>query len=153
MSASEIRVLRLSLRSCGHTRYARGRRQLIANRLFFTMKIPTCAHAPAASAVPVSRSSAAQAAHRNAASNHFFGLVVGLAVTAQRGGLGAGIKLFQSGGGLGVLPLEQAVAGKIALGPAPPEFLHVEHPDPPRPSQFLQPINPRRPPDAAAEQP
>src|SRR5262249_12219457 len=82
-----------------------GRRRPIVDRLFFTMKIPTCACAPAASAVLASRSSALRRpAHRNAASNHLFGLVVGLAVTAQRGGLCAGVKLFQSRRDLGVLP-------------------------------------------------
>src|SRR5262249_39411723 len=122
MSASEIRGAPHLASLMWATRYACGRRQPIANRLFFTMKIPTCAYAPAASAVPASRSSAAQAAHRNAASNHLFGLVVGLAVTAQRRGLGAGIKLFQSGGDLGVLPLEQALSRKIRLDPGRPQF-------------------------------
>src|SRR5262249_18751065 len=143
MSASEIRGAPHLASLMWATRYACGRRQPIANRLFFTM----------ASAVPASRSSAAQAAHRNSASNHLIGLVVGLAVTAQRGGLGAGIKLFQSGGDLGVLPLEQAVAGKIALDQERPEFLHVENPDRLRQSQFLEPMDAPDPPDAAPEQP
>src|SRR5262249_58670218 len=49
------------------------------------------------------------------ASDHLLGLVVGLAVTPQGRRLGAGVKLFQPGRDLGVLALEQAVAGKIAL--------------------------------------
>src|SRR5262249_47225176 len=152
MSASEIRGAPHLASLMWATRHACGRRQPIANRLSFTMKIPTCAYAPAASAVPASRSSAAQAAHRNAASNHLFSLVVGLAVTAQRGGLGAGLKLCKSGGDLGVLPLEQAVAGKIALDQERPEFLHVENPDRLRQSQLLEPMDARDPLDAAPEQ-
>src|ERR1700722_11206961 len=54
--------------------------------------------------------------------NEFLGLVVGLAVAAQRCGLGAGIKLLEPGGDLGVLALEQGIAGKIALDQERAEF-------------------------------
>src|SRR6516165_5344419 len=54
---------------------------------------------------------------RRRASDHFLGLVVGLAVTPQGRRLGAGIKLFQPGRDLGVLALEQAVAGKVPRTP------------------------------------
>src|ERR1700723_525950 len=62
-------------------------------------------------------------------SDHFLGLVVGLAVAAQGARLGSGIKLLDAGRDLGVLALEQRIAGKIALDQERAEFFHVEHPD------------------------
>src|SRR5262245_2167688 len=111
------------------------RRNSIVSGLLFTMDgaTPTC-----------------RAARR--ASDHLLGLVVGLAVTPQRGRLGAGIKLFQSGRDLGVLALEQAVAGKIALDQERPELVDVEHPDRLRQPEFLEPINAGDALDAASEQ-
>src|ERR1700730_2500272 len=85
-------------------------------------------------------------------SNHLLRLVVGLAVTAQCSGAGAGVELLQTGGDLGVLALEQAVTGKIALDQKRPEALHFEHPDGLRQSKLLEPINAADPLDAAAEQ-
>src|ERR1700758_5325739 len=67
------------------------------------------------------------------ASDHLFGLVVGLAVAAQRGRLGAGVKFREPGRDLGVLALEQAVAGKGALDQERPELVDVAHPHRPRP--------------------
>src|SRR5215831_10592767 len=111
------------------------RRNSIVSGLLFTMDgaTPTC-----------------RAVRR--ASDHLLGLVVGLAVTPQRRRLGAGIKLFQSGRDLGVLALEQAVAGKIALDQERPELVDVEHPDSLRQPQFLEPIDAGDPLDAAPEQ-
>src|ERR1700738_257925 len=85
-------------------------------------------------------------------SNHLLCLVVGFAVTAQRSGAGAGVELLQTGGDLGVLALEQAVSGKIALDQKWPEALHFEHPDRLRQSKLLEPINAADPLDATAEQ-
>src|SRR5262249_35714681 len=67
-----------------------------------------------------------RAQSRDRASDHLLGLVVGLAVTPQRRRLGAGVKLFQAGRDLGVLALEQAVAGKIAFDQERPELVDVE---------------------------
>src|SRR5262245_12490221 len=78
---------------------------------------------------------------RGRASDHLLGLVVGLAVTPQGRRLGAGIKLCQPGGDLGVLALEQAVAGKVAFDQERSELIDVEHPDRLRQSQFLKPID------------
>src|SRR5262245_34114706 len=86
------------------------------------------------------------------ASDHLLGLVVGLAVTPQGRRLGAGIKLFQSGRDLGVLALEQAIAGKVALDQERPELVDVEHPDRLSQPQFLEPIDAGDALDAASEQ-
>src|SRR3984957_13104536 len=85
-------------------------------------------------------------------SDEFLGLVVGLAVAAQRCGLGAGIKLFEPGRDLGVLALEQRIAGKIALDQERAELFHVEHPHRLRQAELLQPIDAGNALDAAAEQ-
>src|SRR5262245_52701645 len=85
-------------------------------------------------------------------SNHLVGLVVGLAVAAQRGGPGAGVKPLQAWRDLGVLALEQAVAYEIALDQERPEPLHVEHPHRLRQSELLEPIDARHALDAAPEQ-
>src|ERR1700676_346244 len=89
---------------------------------------------------------------RSAISDDFFGLVVGLAVAAQRRGLGTGIKLLEAGCDLGVLAFEQGIAGKIALDQERAEFFHVEHPDRLRKAELLQPVDPGDALDAAAEQ-
>src|SRR5262245_60856111 len=86
------------------------------------------------------------------ASNYFLGLVVSLAVTAQRGRLGAGVKLRQTGRDLGVFLLEQAVAGEVAFDEERSELLNVEHPHRLRQPQFLEPVHARDPLDAAPEQ-
>src|SRR3984893_6713204 len=86
------------------------------------------------------------------ASDHFLSLVVGLAVAAQRGRLGAGVKFREPGRYLGVLALEQAVAGKVALHQERPELVDVEHPDGLRQPQFLEPIDAGDALDAAPEQ-
>src|ERR1700688_2725006 len=85
-------------------------------------------------------------------SDDFLGLVVGLAVAAQRCRLGAGIKLFESGRDLGVLALEQGIAGKIALDQERAELFHVEHPDRLRQAELFEPIDAGDALDAAAEQ-
>src|SRR6266849_10900366 len=85
-------------------------------------------------------------------SDHLFGLVVGLAVAAQRGRLGAGVKFGEPGRDLGVLALEQAVAGKVALHQERPELVDVEHPDRLRQPQLLEPIDAGDALDAAPEQ-
>src|SRR5262249_36813194 len=85
-------------------------------------------------------------------SDHLLGLVVGLAVATQRGRLGAGVKFGEAGRDLGVLALEQAVAGKIALHQERPELVDVEHPDCLRQPQFLEPIDAGHSLDAAPEQ-
>src|SRR5262245_55498192 len=85
-------------------------------------------------------------------SDDLFGLVVGLAVAAQRGGPGARAELLQPRRDLGVLALEQAVAGKIALDQERPELLDIEHPDRLRQPELLEPIDAGDPLDAAAEQ-
>src|SRR5262245_2544576 len=77
---------------------------------------------------------------RGRGSDHLLGLVVGLAVTPQGGRLGAGVKLFQAGRDLGVLALEQAVAGKIALDQERPELVDVEHPDRLRQPEVPEPV-------------
>src|SRR5438067_4818171 len=92
------------------------------------------------------------ASARFIASNDFLRLVVGLAVTPHRGRPRAGIELLQTGGDLGVLALEQAVTGKIALDQKWPEALHFEHPDGLRQSKLLEPINAVDPLDAAPKQ-
>src|SRR5262245_4595631 len=85
-------------------------------------------------------------------SNHLIGLVVGLAVAAQRGGPGAGVKPLQAGRDLGVLAFEQAVAGKIALDQEWPEPLHVEHPHRLRQPELFEPVDTGDALDTAAEQ-
>src|SRR5215831_5107266 len=87
-----------------------------------------------------------------ASSDNFFRLVVGLAVAAQRRGFGAGVELLQAGRDLGVLALEQAVAGKIALHQERAELLDVQHPDRLRQAEFLEPVDAGHLLDAAAEQ-
>src|SRR5262245_17061487 len=84
--------------------------------------------------------------------NHLFGLVVGLAIAAQRGGPGSGIQPLQAWRDLGVLAFEQAVAGKIALDQEWPEPLHVEHPHRLRQPELLKPIDAGDPLDAASQQ-
>src|ERR1700736_2184288 len=85
-------------------------------------------------------------------SNHLLGLVVGLAVAAQGRRPGAGVELREAGRDLGVLALEQAVAGEIALDQKRAEVLDLEHPHRLREPKLLEPIDARHPPDAAAEQ-
>src|SRR5262245_1224883 len=89
---------------------------------------------------------------RARASDHFLGLVVGLAVTAQRGGFGAGVQFRQAWRDFRVLLLEEAVAGKIAFHQEGPELLHVEYPDRLREPQFLKPIDARDTLDPAPKQ-
>src|SRR5215467_14989304 len=55
-------------------------------------------------------------------------LVVGLAVTTQRGWLRSGIERLQARRDLGVLALEQAVSGEVAFDQERAEALHVKHP-------------------------
>src|SRR5262249_11787341 len=81
-----------------------------------------------------------------------FRLVVGLAVAAQRRRPGAGIELLQARRNLGVLALEQVVAGKIALDQERAELLDVEHPDRLRQAELLEPVDAWHPLDAAPEQ-
>src|SRR5205814_8351228 len=85
-------------------------------------------------------------------SNHFLGLVVGLAVAPQGRRAGAGVVLLQSRGDLGVLALEQTVAGKVALDQKWAEILHVQHPDRLREPELFEPVHAADAPDAAAEQ-
>src|SRR5215472_13951286 len=85
-------------------------------------------------------------------SNHFLGLVIGLAVTAQGCRLGAGIMLLESRRDLGVLALEQTVPGKIALDQKRTEILHLQHPDRLSEAELFQPVHAGDAPDAAAEQ-
>src|SRR3984893_690872 len=63
---------------------------------------------------------------RQRASDHFLGLVVGLAVAAQRRRLGAGVEFREPRRDPGLLALEQAVAGKVALHQERPELVDVE---------------------------
>src|SRR5580704_13980487 len=85
-------------------------------------------------------------------SNEFLGLVVVLAVAAQRCGFCAGIKLLEPGGDLGILALEQRITDEIALDQERAELFHVKHPHGLRQAKLLQPINAGDALDAAAEQ-
>src|SRR5580704_8083382 len=85
-------------------------------------------------------------------SDDFLGLVVGLAIAAQGRRPGAGVERVEARRDLGVLALEQRIAGKIALDQERAEFFHVEHPDRLRQAEFLQPIDAGNAFDAAAEQ-
>src|SRR5580698_4649551 len=85
-------------------------------------------------------------------SNNFFGLVVGLAVTAQRCRPGAGIKLVEAGRDLGVFTLEQRIPVEVALDQEWTELFHVEHPHRLRQPKLFQPVNAGHALDTAAEQ-
>src|ERR1700689_1649013 len=63
---------------------------------------------------------------RSAVPDNCRGLVVGLAAAAQGRRPGTGIQLFEPQRDLGVLALEQGIAGKIALGQGGAEIFHVE---------------------------
>src|ERR1700730_15058649 len=89
---------------------------------------------------------------RGGASDHLLGLVVGLAVAAQRRRLGAVVKFREPGRALGVPALEQAVARKVALHQERPDLVDVEHQDGLRQPQFLEPIDAGDALDAAPEQ-
>src|SRR5580704_10437852 len=85
-------------------------------------------------------------------SDDFLGFIVGFAIAAERGGLGAGIVFFQAGRDLGVLALEQRVAGEIALDQEWAKIFDVELPDRLCEPELLEPINGGNALDAAAEQ-
>ena len=84
--------------------------------------------------------------------NHFLGLVVGLAVAPQGRRPGAGIELVDAGRDLGVLALEQRIAGEVALHEERAEMLDVEHPHRLRQPELVAPVHARHVADAAAEQ-
>src|SRR5690348_2130048 len=85
-------------------------------------------------------------------SKHFLGLVVGLAVAPQGRRSGAGVMALESRGDLGVLALEQTVAGKIALDQEWAEIFHVQHPDRLLEPELFEPVHAGDAPDTAAEQ-
>src|SRR5205085_1291711 len=85
-------------------------------------------------------------------SNHLLRLVVGLAVAPQDRGLCPGIKLGKPRRDFGILPLEQAVSGEIALYQKRSEILHVEHPHGLREAKLFVPVDAADALDAAAEQ-
>src|SRR5262245_358388 len=89
---------------------------------------------------------------RARASDHFLGLVVGFAVTAQGGGFGAGVQFRQAWRDFRVLLLEEAVAGKIAFHQERPELFHIEYPDRLCQPQFLKPVDARDALDPAPKQ-
>ena len=68
----------------------------------------------------------------------------------MRGGLGAGVELVDAGRDLGVLALEQRVAGEIAVDQERPEVLHLQHPDGLGEAQLLDPVRRHHALDAAA---
>src|SRR5262245_55454762 len=73
-------------------------------------------------------------------SDHFVGLVIGLAIAAQGGRFGAGIQLGDARRDLGILAFEQRVPRQIAVDEERPEILHLQHPHSLGHAKVLKPV-------------